>query len=280
VKMSTENLLEYVYEQVIERLVERVPGTSEESERVWFNQMVEDWICSQQSPDVEGLSEDLCDDDPHTVEFECRTSEGEPMHQMTIGFEGVEPERLEDAANVPTYDPPPIRRQQEPDMVQLWMRAAYEPWPDLPLERAAQVLSRHIVYSVPRPPLTHESVQLGWDHFSPMEARALAFELHVAGVDIEALLTQIEAFPYGDISLAWLTEPDRCIHLHTSLVEQMEEEERDARPESLARLRHNAEFIYRMAMLISSHVRIWLRGWSAAYTHAAFARAVGLAPDE
>jgi hypothetical protein len=51
-------------------------------------------------------------------------------------------------------------------------------------------------------------------------------------------------------------------------------------PESAARLCHTAEFIHRLADLIPPHVRIWLHGWSAAYTHVAFARAVGLEPDD
>ena len=107
------------------------------------------------------------------------------------------------------------------------------------------------------------------------------FELHSEGVDIEALLAQIEAFPYDDgISLVWLTDPESGIHMHATLLEQLGEEEREMYPESLARLRHTAEFIHRLAALIPLHVRIWLRGWAAAHTHAAFARAVGLAPEE
>lgn len=273
--MVTQDWLEYVCERVIERLIERVPGATEESERAWFDQTIEDWIRVQQPADVESTGEEFDE-----AELEYRTPEGKPLHRLTVEFEGAVEEQVEDAANVPDYNPPPLKENRSADIVQLWMRAAYEPWPDLPLEQAAKVLSRHLCHSVPQPPLTHESVRLGWAHFSEMEARALAFELHIAGVDIEALLAQIEAFPYDGVSLAWLTEPERCIHLHMTLVEQMGEEEREMRPESLARLRHTAEFTRRVAALIPPHVRIWLRGWSAAYTHAAFARAVGLAPEE
>ena len=274
-RAAHQDLLEYVHERVVERLVARVPGATEESEQAWFDQMIEDWICAQQPVAPEDADEEFDE-----AELEYRTSEGKPLHRLTVEFEGVEEERVENVTNVPDYDPPPLKEGHGGDIVQLWMRSAYEPWPDLPLERAAQVLSEHIGYSVPQPPLTHESCRLSWTHFSEMEARALAFELHSAGVDIEALLEQIVAFPYDDVSLAWLTEPERCTHLHTTLVEQMDEEEREMYPESLAHLRHTAEFIYRVAALIPPHVRIWLRGWSAAFAHAAFARAVGLAPEE
>jgi hypothetical protein len=270
-----EDLITYVCEQAIERLVERVPGATRESERAWFDLMITEWVRAQQPADIEGVS-----NVSEELEFEYRTPEGDPLHRLTVAFEGAVEDHVEDAANVPEYDPPPLKTQRSGDMVQLWMRAAYEPWPDLPLERAAKVLSRSIGYSVPQPPLTHESVCLSWAHFDEMEARALAFELYIAGVDIEALLEQIEAFPYGEASLAWLTEPEECIHMHAALVDQMDAKERKEHPESLAHLRHNIEFIYRLSSLIPPHVRIWLRGWSAAYTHAAFARAVGLAPEK
>lgn len=274
--MATQDLLEYVYERVIQRLVERVPGATEESERAWFDQVLEDWVRAQQPADIERADEEFDE-----AEIEYRTPEGEPFRRLSVEFEGAAEERVEDAANVPDYDPPPLKGDRSADIVQLWMRAAYEPWPDLPLEQAAEVLSRRIGYSVPHSPLTHESVRLGWAHFSEAEARALAFELHNIGVDIEALLAQVEAFPYDDVSLAWFTEPERCIHLHATLVEQMDEEgESETYPESLARLRHTAEFIHRLATLIPPHARIWLRGWSAAFAHAAFARAVGLAAEE
>lgn len=274
--MATQDLLEYVCERVIERLIERVPSATEESERAWFDEMLEDWIRAQQPAAVESVGEEFDE-----AELEYRTPERRPFHRLTVEFEGAAEERVEDAANVPDYDPPPLRESYSADLVRLWMRAAYEPWPDLPLEYATQVLSQRLCYSVPRPPLTHASGRLGWVHFSEAEARALVFELHNAGVDIEALLAQIEAFPYDDgISLAWFTEPESCIHLHATLAEQMGEEEREICPESLARLRHTAEFIHRVAALIPPHVRIWLHGWAAAYIHAAFARAVGLTPGE
>jgi len=273
--MATQDLLEYVYDRVIERLVECVPGATEEGESAWFDQMIEDWIRAQQPGGVDDVDEDLCE-----AGIEYRTPEGKPLRKLNVEFRGAAQERDEDVANVPDYSPPPIRDSRDTGLVQLWMQAAYQPWPDLPLERAAEVLSRRIGYSAPQPPLTHESACLDWVHFSVAEARALAFELYQAGVDIETLLAQIEAFPYDDISLAWLTEPEKCIHLHTTLVEQMAEEEREMHPESLARLRHTAEFVYRVAALIPAHVRIWLRGWSAAFIHTAFARAVGLALPE
>jgi hypothetical protein len=263
-------------ERVIERLVERVPGATDESERAWLDEMLKDWIRAQQPAGVERAEQDRSE-----TEAEYRTPDGEPLHKITVEFGGADEERSEDAANVPDYDPLPLKDRYSADLMQLWMRAAYEPWLDLPLERAAQTLSRNLCWSMPRSPLTRESVHLDWVRFDETESRALVFELYNAGVDVETLLAQIEAFPYDDgISLAWLTDPEVSIHMHTTLVEQMDEKEREMYPESLARMRHNTEFIFRVAALIPPHIRIWLRGWIAAHVHTAFARAVGLASGE
>ncbi len=273
--MANQNLFEYMCERVIERLVERSPGATDESERAWLDETLKDWIRAQQPAGVERAEQDRDE-----TEVEYRTPDGEPLHKITVEFGGAAEERSEDAANVPDYDPLPLKDSYSANLLRLWMRAAYEPWPDLPLERAAQTLSRSLCWSVPRSPLTHKSVHLDWVRFDEIESRALAFELHNAGVDVETLLAQIEAFPYDDgISLAWLTDPEVSIHMHMTLAEQMDEEEH-MYPESLARMRHNAEFIFRVAALIPSHVRIWLRGWIAAHVHKAFARAVGLASEE
>ena len=39
---STQDLFEYVSQRVIGRLVERVPGATEESERAWFDEMIQE----------------------------------------------------------------------------------------------------------------------------------------------------------------------------------------------------------------------------------------------
>ena len=148
----TRDLLEYVYERVVKRLVDLVPGATEESEGEWFDQMIEDWIRAQQPAGAESVGEEVGE-----AEVEYRTQEGEPLAVLNVEFGGAAEERAEDAANVPDYDPPPLRERHSADLVQLWMRAAYEPWPDLPLEQAAKVMAERVGYSVPRPPLTHST---------------------------------------------------------------------------------------------------------------------------
>jgi hypothetical protein len=53
----------------------------------------------------------------------------------------------EDAANVPDYTPPPLKKHYSGDLVRLWIETAYEAWPDLPMERIVETLSRRLSYS-------------------------------------------------------------------------------------------------------------------------------------
>jgi hypothetical protein len=90
-------------------------------------------------------------------------------------------------------------------------------------------------------------------------------------VDVSALLKQVHAFPYQDISLEWLMAPEQCTATMTGVLES---DVVDKDPVSAAKLRHDREFIERVSRLIPLHARIWLRGWSDALIHAAFSQAV------
>jgi hypothetical protein len=89
---------------------------------------------------------------------------------------------------------------------------------------------------------------------------------------MSAFLEQVRAFPYQDISLEWLITPERCTATMTGVLES---DAVEGDPVSAARLRHDRKFIERVSRLIPLHARIWLRGWSDALIHAAFAQAVG-----
>ena len=56
--MAGQDLFEYVCDRVIGRLVERVPGTTDEAERAWFDQMLEDWIRAQHPSSADDCLDD------------------------------------------------------------------------------------------------------------------------------------------------------------------------------------------------------------------------------
>jgi hypothetical protein len=266
--MTTPDLLDYLRERLVERLTEETSQLTAAEAELWFDTVIESWVHAHPSS---------AEEEAPAGERPPRSAEG--LSKLEVRFEtdaGTEPAGV--GAEIPTYDPPPAKRALQVSPIQFWMRIAHIPWPDLPLEEATEVFTRHLVFSVAHPPLTYENCQLGWESLDEVEARALAFELYRARVDLQALLAEIEAYPYPKISFAWFTRPEHSLQLHARLIAEMDEELRTEDPASAAHLRHNTEFIGRLADLIPPQVRIWLQGWSAAREHAALARAVGLEP--
>ncbi|MGC9398430.1 MAG: hypothetical protein ACP5HM_04770 [Anaerolineae bacterium] len=261
--MGREDLLQYLREHVVERLTQEEAALTEAEARAWFDALLETWAA--RPSDAPEATVDEASSQPHLeVHFETETED-----EGDAGAEGA-----------PVYEPPPLKGARQPDAVELWMRTAYLPWPDRPLEHAVQVFARRRVYAVPRPPLTHTHCRLGWRHLRETEARALAFELHRAGVDVQTLVGQIEAFPSSEITLAWLAEPERSLQMHLRLLAKSEAGTLDGDATAVTRLHHNVEFIGRLMELIPSHVRSRLQGWHAALLHPALAHAVGLEADE
>lgn len=202
--------------------------------------------------------------------FPDATPEQEAHIRAMWGLPLVEEEATE-PAEIPVYDPPPAP-SQEISPAELWLRAAEEPRLDRELHDAARALVGRLGFSVPNPPLTRQCVNLGWHRLTFTEALPFVTGLHDRGVDIPTFLEQVRAFPYQDISLEWLMTPEQCMATMTGVLES---DAVEGDPVSAARLRHDREFIERVSRLIPLHARIWLRGWSDALTHIAFAQAVG-----
>lgn len=207
--------------------------------------------------------------------FPDDTSEEKDKLRRHPGSAGAEDEAgsdEEESKSPLSYEPPTVRDQTISPAV-LWLRLAEEPWLDQDVREAAQTLANRIGYSVPNPPLTSQHCDLGWHRLTFTQAIALVASLHDQGVDIGALVAQVKAFPYPDISLEWLIAPEKCIETMTAVLDQSTS---DKVASSITQLRHSREFIFRLARLIPPHARLWLRGWADAFMHEAMARAVGL----
>jgi len=90
------------------------------------------------------------------------------------------------------------------------------------------------------------------------EALSLIVGLQEQGVDIGALFAQIEAWPYENIALEWLSEPEK----HATLVEQALETGIDPAHEATqTRFREHCDFILSLAQWMPPGARLWLSGW-------------------
>jgi hypothetical protein len=141
---------------------------------------------------------------------------------------------------------------------------ARQPWLDPALHQAARALADHV--DCPEPSMFGPHYRrLTYD-----EALSLAVGLHKHGVDVEALLSQIAAFPYQNMALDWLSQPEMNVAMVIQAMEQVIGPDDE---DELARFRHHRDFILTLARLVHPGARLWLEGWLDAVAHGAFARA-------
>lgn len=140
-----------------------------------------------------------------------------------------------------------------------------QPWLDPMLHHAAEMLTDRLdcpersLFGLRYRPVSYE------------EALSLLVGLYEHGVDVEVLLAQIEAFPYVNVALDWLSRPTENAAL---MVEAME---RDIAPENeseMTRFKHHRDFVFMLARVIPPGARLWLQGWLDAVGHGALACAL------
>jgi len=163
------------------------------------------------------------------------------------------------------YAPPPVPAPAlDPET---FLSVLRRPWLDPALHQAAQKLAERCDVPLPPAPLRDPYRRISRD-----EAVSLVAGLHQQGVEVQALLGQIEAWPYQNVALDWLSEPERnaafmCQAMETGIDPDDENE--------LARFRHHRDFIFALACLIPPGARLWLSGWLEAVAHGAMLQGDG-----
>jgi hypothetical protein len=160
------------------------------------------------------------------------------------------------------YEPFPVEPTEVPP--EELVARIQQPWLDPALHRAASTLRDRL--DCPDPSL----FGFHYRRVTHDEALSLLVGLHEHGVDVEALLAQIETFPYQNIALDWLSRPEENAAL---MIEAMEHEIAPGDDEEMARFRHHRDFIFILSLMIPPGARLWLQGWLEAVAHGAFARA-------
>jgi len=169
----------------------------------------------------------------------------------------------------PPYEPPPVEADEvSPEE---FIARARQPWLDPALHGAARALAAHV--DCPEPTLFGPRYRrITYD-----EALSLAVGLHENGVDVEPLLAQIEAFPYQNVALDWLSRPEQNAAMMIQAMEQVIAPDDE---DELACFRHHRDFILTLARVVQPGARLWLQGWLDAVAHGAFARASGEEMDD
>jgi hypothetical protein len=139
-----------------------------------------------------------------------------------------------------------------------------QPWLDPMLHRAALVLTDRL--DCPEPSL----LGLRYRAISYEEAVSLLIGLYEHGVNVEVLLAQIEAFPYVNVALDWLSRPAETAAM---MVEAMECDIPPDDEAEMTRFRHHRDFAFMLSRVIPPGARLWLQGWLDAVAHGALASA-------
>ena len=161
----------------------------------------------------------------------------------------------------PPYAPPPVdSKQVDPET---FLEVLQRPWLDPELHKVAQKLAGCCDVPVPG-----DRFGAGYRRLARTEATSLVAGLHQQGVDVQALLAQIEAWPYQNVALDWLSDPEKnaaviCLAMETEIHPDDQAE--------LARFRQHRDFIFTLARLVPPGARLWIQGWLEAVTHGAFA---------
>jgi hypothetical protein len=168
-------------------------------------------------------------------------------------------EEREQAQPAPDYTPPPaLAPQLTPEE---FLSVLRRPWIDPELHRAAQKLAGRCDVLLPPTPrgASHRRI-------TQNEALSLLAGLHQQGVNVQALMAQVEAWPYENIALDWLSDPERNVAL---ICQAMETEVAPDDEAELTRFRHHRDFVLALARLIPPGARLWLSGWLEAVSYGA-----------
>jgi hypothetical protein len=199
----------------------------------------------------------------------------ERWDEEDAAFQEWQAEQAEQEAGpaAPFYEPPPVEEAEvSPEE---FMARARQPWLDPALHHAARMLVERV--DCPQPTM----FGLRYRRVTYDEALSLAVGLHEQGVDVETLLAQIEAFPYQNVALDWLSQPEENAAMMVQAMEQTISPDDEAEADKghpadkvhpMARLRHHRDFIFALARVVHPGARLWLQGWLDAVAAGAFAR--------
>jgi hypothetical protein len=159
------------------------------------------------------------------------------------------------APAAPDYEAPPLESQQVDP--QTFMEILQHPWMDPALHQAAQKLAAHCDVPIP-----DARVGLRYRRVTHKEAASLASGLSQQGVDVEALLAQIDAWPYQNVALDWLSQPEQNVTMLCQAMEQEQDSDAQEAPsDARTRYRQHRDFILALSGVMPLAARLWLQGW-------------------
>jgi hypothetical protein len=141
-------------------------------------------------------------------------------------------------------------RQLDP---KAFLEALQAPWLDPSLRQAARTLAEHCDVPVP-----DADARARYRRVTLDEAASILTGLHRHGTDVPALLAQLNAWPYQNVALDWLSEPEQNVAMMCTALEQGIS---PGDEEGQIRFRRHRDFVLALAHIAPPGARLWLQGW-------------------
>jgi hypothetical protein len=156
------------------------------------------------------------------------------------------------AEAIPTYIPPAVE-DLELSPEEFMERLNRQPWVDQRLKKIATRLLDRLDC-----PASDGFFGPTYRRLAPAEATVLLKGLDEQGVDLDELVKQVEAWPYQNIALDWLSEPEKQAYF---TIRAMETRLDPAGKAELIRFRQHRDLHFILCQLIPYNARLWLQGW-------------------
>jgi hypothetical protein len=236
-------------------------------------QMMREEIDSAESDEAHGHFWTYCPDSCLLDRYDPEGSDErwrKELEEMQEWQEERKAEREQAKEPAPGYTPAPLPgREVDPAT---FLSVLQRPWLDPALHRAAQQLIERC--DIPLIPANGKNGP-PYRRITLPEALSLAAGLNSQGVNVDTLLVQLDAWPYQNVALDWLSEPEKNLAVIEWAMNGGAPQGREA---DVARYRHHRDFILALAQLMPPAARLWMSGWLEAVRCASVANGGGATP--
>lgn len=157
------------------------------------------------------------------------------------------------ATDTPLANAQPLAADPRELDPEAFLETLQAPWLDPALRQAALTLAEHCDVPVPDADSRARYRRVMLD-----EAASILTALDRHGTDVQALLAQIDAWPYQNVALDWLSEPEQNVAMMCAALEQSIA---PGDQEGQTRFRHHRDFVLALAQVVPPGARLWLQGW-------------------
>ena len=191
--------------------------------------------------------------DPETALIDLYDPEGSTARweqerllvQPQLDSEAVSPD-------TPTYEPPAIEDLEvSPD--EFLDQVNWRSQQDERLAEMAQGLIDRLDF-----PYRYDMFGPKYRRLELLEGMALLNGLEEQGVDLDEFVAHLEAWPYENVALDWVADPERHLYFTTRAMETRLD---PADKSELIRFRQHRDFLFILCQLIPFNARLWLQGW-------------------